>query len=461
VKPLSIGARLALLNAAVVAAALLALGGVLFALVDRALLHGADGILRDEIAEMALPLRSGPMTAGALREMLRAEAAEHPKEILAFRVTREGGEEVSRTESPAWDHVPQPRPAAGHVPSAHTVRIPGDPNRLRVVRMRVPSVSFGPVEIEAAHHLTAADAALEDFLQGSLLLLPSLLLVSLGAGYFLARRALLPVGRMDAAARRIGTGPAGERLPQTGTGDEIDRLADTLNGMLARIEEALARNQRFSADVAHEVRTPLATIRARLESLPGGDGRIDAAVREVERLEAMVSSLLHISRADERAAGPDSAALDLGAVAAEVAEFFGPAAAAEGVHLAVEVEPGLAVRGEAVSIRRALANLVDNALHASGPGDEVTIRGSGRGGRVLLEVLDRGCGVPEESRARVFDRFFRGFNGRARHPGGSGLGLALVRAVARSHGGEASYAPRPGGGSSFSIDLPPAERPKS
>lgn len=454
-RPLSIGARLALLNAAVVAAALLALGGVLFALVDRALLHGADGILRDEIAEMALPLRTSPMTAAALREMLRTESAEHPKEVLAFRITHEAGGEVSRSESPVWDHLLPPRPAAGHVPSAHTVRIPGDPIRLRVVRMRVPSVSFGPVEIEAAHHLTAADAALEDFLEGSLLLLPSLLLVSLGTGYFLARRALHPVGRMDAAARRIGTGPPGERLPRSGTGDEIDRLADTLNGMLGRIEEALQRNQRFSADVAHEVRTPLATIRARLEAVPGGGERIEAAVREVERLEAMVSSLLHISRADERAAGPEAATLDLGAVAGEVAEFFGPAAAAEGVHLAVEVEAGLSVRGEAVSIRRALANLVDNALHASGPGDEVTIRGTCGGGRVRLEVLDRGCGVPEETRGRVFDRFFRGFNGRARHPGGSGLGLALVRAVARSHGGEATYAPRAGGGSAFGIELPP------
>jgi signal transduction histidine kinase len=179
-------------------------------------------------------------------------------------------------------------------------------------------------------------------------------------------------------------------------------------------------------------------------------------VREVERVEAMVRSLLLICRADERAAENGHAPLDLSTVAGEVAGFFGPVAASRGIRFEVQVPAGLGVRGESAVIQRALANLVDNALNGSDPGGEVMVRGERAGGLVRIEVLDRGCGVPEEARDRIFDRFFRAANGRARNPGGTGLGLAIVRAVARSHGGEATYAPRPGGGSVFGIELPPA-----
>jgi signal transduction histidine kinase len=105
-------------------------------------------------------------------------------------------------------------------------------------------------------------------------------------------------------------------------------------------------------------------------------------------------------------------------------------------------------------LQRAVANLVDNALHYPDTGGEVRLRGAAENGRVVVDVEDSGCGIPEDSRARVFERFFRAEAARERNPGGSGLGLALVRAVARAHGGDATYAPRPGGGSRFRILLP-------
>jgi signal transduction histidine kinase len=446
-KPTSIGVRLALVNAAALAVAMIALGVVLFLLVDRALLRGADGILVDELAEIALPLQESPLPE-ELQRMIDTEVREHPSATLAFRVTGADGSTVASSPSGVWAMAP---PAPGDI---RTVMPPGDPVRHRLVGRRVVSPSLGPVDVEAAMRLRFADAAIESLVEVCVLLLPVLLAVALAAGYLLSRSALAPLERMDTAARRIGTGPPGDRLPRTGSGDELDRLAETLNDMLGRLEEASARNLRFAGDVAHEVRTPLSTIRARLESMPAGGEPLAATIREVERLEALVKSLLLICRADEKREGPGSDPVDLSAVAGEVAEFFGPVAAARGIRFGNEVPPGLRVRGDPDSLRRALANLVDNALHACDPGGEVILRGDAAGGRVRAEVLDRGCGVPPESRGRIFERFFRVAEGRARNPGGSGLGLALVRAVARAHGGDAAYAPREGGGSVFSIELP-------
>jgi signal transduction histidine kinase len=445
----SIGFRLALVNALVLAAAMGAVGVLLYAVVDGALLRGADGILRDELSEVVAVVESGPLDIAGLREVLLEEIGSHASEALSFRATLPDGRTVAASHAAVWTALPPGTPPG-------TFRILGDPVRYRLAGRGAASPSLGPLRIEIAMRLRSADAALSHLLEVCLVLLPAALLAALAAGTFLARRALRPLDLMETAARRIGTGPPGDRLPLAGTGDELDRLAGTLNDMLGRIEEASTRNLRFAADVAHEVRTPLATIRARLESLRGGEARVEAAVREVERVESLVRSLLLICRADEREAGLDHAPLDLQAVAAEVAGFFAPVAAVRGIRFEVDVPPGLRAAGEPESLVRALANLVDNALHASDPGGEVSVRGAREGGRVRLEVLDRGCGVPEESRARIFERFFRAPGGKARNPGGSGLGLALVRAVARSHGGEASYEPRPGGGSVFRIELPPA-----
>jgi heavy metal sensor kinase len=460
VRPLSIGIRLALLNAAVVAIAMIAIGAALFAAADAAILHGAEGILRDELEEVATTLRRGPLTPEELGGILEAEVRDHQSETLAFRVSRADGEILACSLSPLWEAVPR-RPAGGVMP-ARTARVPGDGIRHRVIARRVPSVSFGPVDLEASMRLRSADAALGRLLEICLLLLPAILLAALAGGYFLSRRALAPVGRMEASARRIGTGPPGERLPGSGTGDELDRLSGTLNGMLGRLEEASARNLRFAGDVAHEVRTPLATLRARLESaLAAGDGipaeareRLEATVREVDRVEALVKSLLLICRADEGQAGPARPPLDVAAVLREVGGFFGPLAASRGIRFEVEAPDGLRVPGDATVLQRAVANLVDNALHYTDNGGEVRLRGAAENGRVVVDVEDSGCGIPEDSRARVFERFFRAEAARERNPGGSGLGLALVRAVARAHGGDATYAPRPGGGSRFRILLP-------
>lgn len=272
--------------------------------------------------------------------------------------------------------------------------------------------------------------------------------------WIVAARSLTPVERIRRQVDHIDAGALDQRVPTTGAGDEIDRLAGTMNRMLERIEHGYRARQRFVSDASHELRSPLATMRqyaevqrAHPDASPPGE-LADVVLAEGGRMQEIVEGLLLLARLDE-GAGTAATGIDLDDLAlAEVRRIrMLGTASADGRGIA----PARA-SGDPRLLARALRNLVDNAaLHARGAIALTTLT---QAGWAVVHVDDDGAGVPEHDRERVFERFTRLDEARSRDAGGSGLGLAIVSEVARAHGGSVRVDTGPLGGARFTLALP-------
>ncbi|MEU0564692.1 ATP-binding protein [Nonomuraea sp. NPDC005983] len=303
----------------------------------------------------------------------------------------------------------------------------------------------GPAMLWARASLDGADQALDTLNRALLPGVPALLLVVAGMTWFSVGRALAPVAAIRAKVADITARDLHQRVPVPRSGDEIAALATTVNGTLDRLETAVETHKRFVADAAHELRSPMATLRARLE-LAEPSELTREALADVERLQSLAADLLLLAKLD---AGEPLRAkdLDLGQVAAEESlrrvhtETGAGRAGHDGVAvrgrpevgLRLEVEPDVVIQGAQGHVGRLVTNLVDNAVrHAA---SMVRVRVRRDGAEAVLEVLDDGPGIPVEQREAVFDRFTRLDEARARDAGGAGLGLAIARDIAVLHGG--------------------------
>ncbi|MEV4248125.1 ATP-binding protein [Streptosporangium canum] len=299
-----------------------------------------------------------------------------------------------------------------------------------VATMPVSTVE-GVVLVQARASLEPTSAALQT-LQGLLIPgIPGLLLLVAALTWLAVGRALAPVSAIRTEMADITASDLHRRVPVPRSRDEIARLAETMNRTLDRLELAVDRHKRFVADAAHELRSPLAILRTRLELAPPGPLAAEA-LTDVERIQALTSDLLLLARLD---AGEPAChgEVDLGQVAAEEATRSRPRPE---IRVGLEVAADVVVRGSAEELRRLVANLVDNAVrHAD---STVTVRLARDGGGAVLDVRDDGPGIPAEHREAVFDRFTRLDEARGRDAGGSGLGLAIARDIAVRHGGSLS-----------------------
>jgi signal transduction histidine kinase len=286
---------------------------------------------------------------------------------------------------------------------------------------------------------------------------PVALLLAALAGYLLAAAALRPVESMRRRASVLSAGDPSLRLPIGPARDEISKLGETLNDMLGRLEAALARERRFVSDASHELRTPLAILRSGLEvALDDGVSRAElretvrAAAGQSERLSQLAEDLLVIARADEHGLPIRPAPQDVDDLLGFVVERF----ARPPGELAIDPSSvsGVCV-ADRLRLEQALTNMVDNALRFGGR--PVLLRACERGGDIELHVTDGGPGFPAGFADRAFERFTRA--DEARGPGGAGLGLAVVQAIAAAHGGSAHAANRPGGGADVWLTLPAVE----
>jgi signal transduction histidine kinase len=283
------------------------------------------------------------------------------------------------------------------------------------------------------------------------------------ASFFIAGTAIDPIKRLTKAMTEIGSDQLDRRIPTTRT-DEVGKLAAAFNAMLARLEEAFARERQFIADASHELRTPLTVINANAQLLKrwGNDEpevrneSLDAIITESEQLAGMVSGMLTLAKADSGDQIPKEP-LPLDRLLADIVSHV--RARAERKSLALEAHlPASApiVIGDESLLRQLFSNLIDNAIKFTETG-RIDVTLAGQGSSAIVEIADTGIGIDSGTAERLFDRFFRSDTSHSRAIEGTGLGLAIVRSIARIHGGSVSAALRPGGGSVFRIVLPAAK----
>lgn len=445
----SVRARLTAWYGAWLLATVAGLGAAVDAMTSRALLRRVDAMLDFEFAEAAERLSAGEPA----EEPAGAPAAFH--EAYRMRAFDPDGRVVFA--SPGLAGLPPPA-ASGRA----TVDL-GASGQHRVV---TGDVGEGEARrtLQIASPLASYDAEMAA-LRGVLwTILPVGTLAATAGGWWLAGRALAPVGRMTAAARRISAENLGDRIEVDHEGDELGRLAATLNAMLDRIDRAFAASRRFTADAAHELRTPLAAIRAEAEvaliarrSPEEYAETLRSVVEEADRLTRLAERLL-ILAADDAGATLARRPFPLDEPVRAAVDLATGRAARAGVGLRLETLPEVEVLGDPDLLRQAFDNLVDNAIKFTPAGGEIVVRGELRDGRAVVEVVDTGPGIPPDAIERVFDRFYRADASRSRKTGGAGLGLSIVKAVVERHGGKAEAVSTGGRGGTFRIVLPAAVR---
>src|SRR5829696_1677585 len=461
--------RLTLYIALVIGAILLVLGLALYFLSRNVLLSGVEDTARSRATAAARTIESGESLSDAYVGQLTLDGV-----VLIVRDGRGGilrrmnPPAKGRSDGTLWrEAINSGEPASG------TAMLSGDdPYYIYAVPLD-PQAGQARV-VEAATPYEPAQDALEVF--GTVLVagIGAALLLSIGGAYFLAGAALRPIDAVTSAAREMGEGDLSKRLPVANPGDEVGRLATTINALLSRLEaafvrreEALERQRRFAADASHELRTPLTAISGHarmldewaLEEDPERTKRSVGVIRrEAGMMRNLVESLLALTRGDE-GARLEIGRHDLGAVAEEAAQAARDAAEGKVSVEYVPTEHEVRTTFDRGRVLQAASILLDNAVKYTPEGGSVAVRLREEDGRVALEVSDTGVGIPEDELPLVFERFHRTDPSRA--DGGAGLGLSIARQIAESHGGEIRARSTPGEGSTFTLLLPTRPQPRS
>jgi heavy metal sensor kinase len=287
-----------------------------------------------------------------------------------------------------------------------------------------------------------------------------LFFASLVVGWVIAGRVLAPIGRITGVAREIQATDLSRRIRLQGPNDELKQLADTFDAMLSRIDAAFAAQQQFLADASHELRNPLAIIRTNADlALSDKDPEVEelrhavvVVKRASDRMARLVDDLLALARREAPTFAIEK--VDLGRAVTEASEEFMAAAEARGIVLDRAVAPGVIVMGDSDALKRAVANLLENAVRLSPPSSRIRLAVGSERGLAWIAVSDEGPGIAADDQPKVFDRFWRADKARSRADGGTGLGLSIVRQIAQMHGGDVQLQSKLGVGSTFTIWLP-------
>lgn len=283
----------------------------------------------------------------------------------------------------------------------------------------------------------------EEVLQsGALAVVAVAIIVGLVGGGLMSFEIGRRIETFSSTARRVMAGDLSQRVPVRGSRDDFDRLAETLNLMLARIEEAVEAVRRVSDSVAHELRTPLSRLRADLEDAIAGPDRdraakLAAASDEADRLDRIFHAVLRIARIESGRHSANMRTVDLSTLLEDAVDYYRPAAEEADIAFTAAIEPELKITADADLIFQAVTNLIDNAIKYTGPGGRIMLVAHGHAGSVIVELTDNGQGIEAEHRTRVTERFYR--TPSAKDVTGIGLGLTLVAAVAALHDSQVSF----------------------
>jgi heavy metal sensor kinase len=288
-----------------------------------------------------------------------------------------------------------------------------------------------------------------------------ILVVGMAGAAMLTSRALKPIHDVAAVLEQMDAADLSYRLRETGAKDEVGRIVTSVNVMLGRLEQAFERLNSFTADTAHELRTPLAGAKLRLEvaldrqrdTKEYGEA-IEDALAQLSELNKLIDQLLLLANLDARPEGYARERVDLCGLLADVVEFFVISGEQERVQLTLDCQPECAVTGNPGLVRRLISNLIENAISNTPPGGKVEVRAVRTEGGANIIVRDTGRGMEPAELARIFERFYRGEAARASRAGGVGLGLGICKKVVEVHGGIIKVESEPGKGTTFTVYLP-------
>jgi heavy metal sensor kinase len=315
--------------------------------------------------------------------------------------------------------------------------------------------------IEEGSSTQSIDTVLQERLIALVFGLTFLVIVAVLGGFALVQRALAPVDKIIKSAEQISSRNLSEHLPVPATGDELERMSVSLNGMIRRLDEAFEQTRRFVADASHELRTPLTILHGELEEMvkqnsqnPELQNLAGSALEEVNRLKKTVEALFALSRLDAGEAQQEVLPVDLGELVTTTTDQMCLLAEDKKILIDCRCSHAVMVQGDRARLKQVVVNLLDNALKYTPPGGRIDVSVTAHDRQARLQVADNGIGIPNAALSHVFDRFYRADKARSREMGGAGLGLAIVKAICLAHNGRVHVESEEGAGSRFTVELP-------
>lgn len=450
----SIRLRLTAWYSAVLFLGLLLFGFAMWVALERHLVQGVDSRLQQRIEGLRTVLEVEGLESDI--PQLQLELSEFAREVpdgsLIELRNSDGVQILPFPSHPLFP--PQPHSA---LPQLHNVESAGRRYRLLTGRFTYRGRDYDALVAAPLDEVHGVIAAFRSLL---LLMIPAVLASACFGGYWISRRALSPVDDITRVARSISVRNLSQRLMVPRTGDELQRMSEAWNGVLARLDDAVQRIRQFTADASHELRTPVALIRASAElalrrDRPPEDYRkaLRDILEESERMTQLTEALLTLARADSGGLDMPLAPADLNSFVSEVVSQSAAIADDRGIHLRTETASpaAMAVVNES-AIRRLLLILLDNALKHTPSGGSVTISTAARDGLVVLSVQDTGEGIAGDALPHIFERFYRADAARG-GDAGAGLGLSIAQVIAQAHGADIKVESAPGAGARFFLTL--------
>ena len=459
-KKLSIGLRLTLWYLAVFALAQFLFGAGMWLMLRQSLYSITDDALHDQIDDLTHFIEAQKKDATVAKmqeEVSEAYILEHSGDYL--QIYGENGDWIYRSPAMAQFQVAPADPGSPYDASLLDLTVRNRPFRLLTQRLEANQHLY---TVQTALPMDQAFHTLSLFRRYLLIFAPVLLLVAAGGGSWLGKKALSPVDLIILTAQRIGARNLSDRLEIPSTGDELQRLSETLNGMLARIESAFLRVTQFTADASHELRTPISLIRAESE-IALRKSRSDRDYREAlrhilmesERTTSLIEQLLTLARADSGRESLEMYPIDLRTTVEMGGNEWRPLIESRDLKFKVTIpDHPVAVLADSSAILRLIAILLDNALKYTAAPGEIHLDLEQNGQTALLAVRDTGIGIPDEHQARIFERFYRVDKARSRNLGGNGIGLSIAHWILQQHNGTIVVESQPGQGSCFIVSLP-------
>ena len=455
----SIRLRLTLWYSGLLAIVLVTFSTVSYVAIARAIRAEGDASLLDTAHELTAAFDRLALEEGGLSRSVPLDFRYSDRALLVFDPQGRPAASSRSPELSEADRAAIARRVAEGARGFFTVPDPGNGrgHGMRALAVKIVVVSQ-PFVAVVARNLQGQTRRLHSAAAALFLGIPFALLVAGAGGYLLARQSLAPVLRMSREARQIGASSLGERIAIRNPDDELGILGNTLNDLLARLESSFASQRRFMAEASHELRTPLAILQGESDvalSRPdrdAGDYReaLEVVQKTTRKLSQIVEDLFLFSRGDAGDYPVRASRFYLDETVDEVARAMRTRAETRGVRIDVAPSPERLVRADEELIHRLVLNLIDNAVKHTRPGGLVRVELGESDGMTSITVRDEGPGVPPEERERIFERFYRGGDGRST---GAGLGLAIVKSIAQMHGGDARLAESSPAGSTFVAEI--------